>query len=200
MKIRKTGIFAAVALAATVIFAACPSPPPFSAVEAQVGTAQTEVRAERVLPINFEYKAGADLEKGLAGFIEGTNAKLGVFLVEVRAGNKNEGDLLKMAEAEFKGTYLENPILRMNDGNTAMGWRDIVPALRRELSGMMYVSVHSVHALLEYIPLESRRDPDIDFRALVRIRLACAPTDCTWLESEACHRNLCTWEPCPGGI
>ena len=197
MNIKKTGIFAVVALAATVIFAACPSPSQFSAVEAQVGTAQTEIRAERVLPINFEYKAGSDLEKGLAGFIEGTNAKLGVFLSDVRKGMMKDAELLGMVKDNFSGTYLRNPVLRTKDGTAIKGWEAIIPALRKELGSMMYVNVHAVHAFLEYIPLESRPDPEIDFRALIRTRLACAPTDCTLFEGEACHRNLCMWGPCP---
>ncbi len=200
MKIRQTGIVAAIVLAAAAIFAACPSQPQIGANGTTEDIAQGQIKAERFQPINFEYKRASDLEKGLAAYIEGANARLGVLLSALRKGGMKEADLKEMVKNNFIGTYLANPVLRKNDGNTVVGWDDIIPELRRELGGMMYVSVHAVHILIEYIPVGSRKDPDIDFRAVIRTKLACAPTDCTWLEGEACHRNLCTWESCPGGI
>jgi|WetSurSiteA1Bulk_404760.scaffolds.fasta_scaffold16110_2 hypothetical protein len=194
-------------------------------VTAQV--TRTIPKPEKICPITFQLYPDTPLEKNFAAKIERDNAVLSTFLGELRsmpglladvkswiANPSRTPDpinefygLLKTKNAAnpFPGTYLAEPSLTKENGETVTGLPAVIGELVRIVENSTYIDAQSVQVYLQYLPSNSteymdinRAHPDasrkgpIDIIAHIHTVLAYAPhDDPVRISGTQGHRTVC---------
>lgn len=204
-------------------------------VTAQV--TKTMPKPEKICPITFQLYPDTPLEKNFAAKIERDNAILSTFLGELRstagllpwvkewAGRAikiDKADTSQMSRAvnelhallkakghanPFQGTYLAEPSLTKEDGETVTGLPAVIGELVRIVEGSTYIDAQSVQVYLRYLPSNSTEyaningaHPDknepakgpIDIIAHIHTVLAYAPyDDPVRISGKEPHRTVC---------
>ena len=189
-------------------------------------------KPEKICPITFQLYPGTPLEKNFAAKIEKDNAVLSTFLGELRSAegllpwvkdwaNRNiKAATSQMAGAvkelhghlsskqianPFRGTYLEDPSLTKENGETVTGLPAVIGELVRIVEGSTYIDAQSVRVYLQYLPSNSteyadinKAHPDtykkgpIDIIAHIHTVLAYAPyDDPVSISGKDGHRTVC---------
>lgn len=192
-------------------------------------------KPEKICPITFQLYPDTPLEKNFAASIERTNAVLSTFLGELRstagllpwakdwagkAAKIDKADTSQMANAvselhallkakglanPFQGTYLADPSLTKENGQTVTGLPAVIAELVRIVEGSTYIDAQSVQVYLQYLPSNStayadinRAHPDtqrkgpIDIIAHIYTVLAYAPyDDPVRISGTDGHRTIC---------
>jgi len=188
---------------------------------------------EKICPISFRLVPGSSLEKSFAAKIEKDNAVLSTFLGELRSDSVLKGwarewlgriakidkrDAAALAAAAndlhrflqgrdiadpFQGTYLAEPSLTTEKGETVTGIPAVVAELLRIVDASTYIDAQSVHVELEYLPYGSdayrarnpagtAEDRIVDIIGHIKTVLAYAPFDApVTIEGTAPHRKVC---------
>lgn len=194
-------------------------------VTAQV--TRTMPKPEKICPITFQLYPGTPLERNFAAKIEKDNAVLSTFLGELRsmpglladvkswiANPSRTADpvneffgLLKTRNAAnpFQGTYLAEPSLTKENGETVTGLPAVIGELVRIVEGSTYIDAQSVQVYLQYLPSNSaeyakinsthpdnNRKGPIDIIAHIHTVLAYAPyDDPVRISGTQGHRTVC---------
>lgn len=192
-------------------------------------------KAEKICPITFGLYPGTLLEKHYAAKIEEDNGVLSAFMSQLRSSegllpwakkwadgavsiDKTDSskvsatvkEFLKILDDKdlanpFEGTYLEEPSLTKENGETVTGVPAVVHELIRIVEGSTYVDAQSVQVYLQYLPSNSteyadinRAHPDthrkgpIDIIAHIHTVLAYAPyDDPVRISGTQGHRTIC---------
>lgn len=190
---------------------------------------------EKICPITFQLYPGTLLEKNYAARIEHDNAVLSTFLGEMRSTAGLIGGIKTWAQAAihidksnpvamssavndlygilkakgaanpFVGTYLADPSLTKESGETVTGLPAVLLELARLVEGSTYVDAQSVCVALEYLPFGSPQfkeinakyppkpgETEIDIVAHIKTVLAYAPKDDpVTIEGPLPHRKIC---------
>jgi hypothetical protein len=206
----------------------------FGAIALQSPTAAPPA-LEKICPITFELYPGTLLEANYAAKIERDNAKLSTFLGEMRSagtiksGIKSWLDKARRVQTDaaamegevkalyslfkerglpnpFVGTYLADPSLTTESGETVTGMAAVLGELLRIIDNSTYISAQSVHVYLEYLPSNSQAFKEInakypparpelgpiDIIAHIKTVLAYAPKDApVTIEGKEPHRTIC---------
>lgn len=190
---------------------------------------------EKICPITFRLYPNTLLEKNYAARIEKHNAILSEFLSELRSDSNlrkwmeewrvrttnlktgdDQGMKIKINELHgflkdkgyadpFTSTYLAEPKLTTEKGETVIGIPAVLAELNRIILDSTYVDAQSVHVYLEYLPvgtsefsyINAKYPPKpgeelIDIVAHVKTVLAYAPYDApVTIEGLLPHRKIC---------
>ncbi len=192
-------------------------------------------KPEKICPITFQLYPGTPLEKNFAAKIEQDNAVLSTFLGELRSAagllpwvkewvgkaiQIDRANTSQMAAAAsewhallkakglanpFLGTYLADPSLTKENGETVTGLPAVIGELVRIVEGSTYIDAQSVQVYLQYLPWKSKEfdeinakyplKPDkgpIDIIAHIHTVLAYAPyDDPVRISGTQGHRTVC---------
>jgi len=188
---------------------------------------------EKICPISFRLVPSSSLEKSFAAKIEKDNAVLSTFLGELRSNaalrswarewlgramkiDKRDAAPLAAAASElhkllqgkdiadpFQGTYLAEPSLTTEKGETVIGIPAVIAELLRIVDASTYIDAQSVHVELEYLPYRSdaynaqnppgtAEDRIVDIIGHIKTVLAYAPFDApVTIGGTAPHRKVC---------